>query len=110
MLSFVILAALMLAAALAFVLPTLLNARSGSADPASDAQRKIKALEQARAEGLLNKDEYASKRAALGEQVLNWSGLPVVHVRATVFLQNFFFSAWAAESIAKDAKIGRAHV
>jgi len=71
MLSFVILAALMLAAALAFVLPTLLNARSGSADPASDAQRKIQALEQARAEGLLSKDEYASKRAALGEQVLN---------------------------------------
>ncbi len=41
----------------------------------------------------------------LGEQALNWSGLPVVHVRATVFLQNFFFSAWAAESIAKVATI-----
>jgi NAD(P)H dehydrogenase (quinone) len=41
----------------------------------------------------------------LGEQVLNWSGLPVVHVRATVFLQHFFFSAWATESIAKDATI-----
>src|SRR5262245_44434131 len=41
----------------------------------------------------------------LGEQVLNWSGLPVVHVRPTVFLQNFFFSAWAAESIAKDNTI-----
>jgi uncharacterized protein YbjT (DUF2867 family) len=37
--------------------------------------------------------------------VLNWSGLPVVHVRATVFLQNFFFLAWAAESIARDATI-----
>src|SRR5262249_34086354 len=31
--------------------------------------------------------------------------LPVVQVRPTVFLQNFFFSAWAAESIAKDATI-----
>ena len=41
----------------------------------------------------------------LAEQVLNWSGLPVVHVRATVFLQNFFFLTWAAESIAKDATI-----
>ena len=41
----------------------------------------------------------------LGEQALNWSGLPVVHVRATVFLQNFFFSQWAAESIAKDGTI-----
>ena len=28
----------------------------------------------------------------LGEQALNWSGLPVVHVRATVFLQHPFFS------------------
>jgi hypothetical protein len=41
----------------------------------------------------------------LGEQVLNWSGLSVVHVRATVFLQNFFFSAWAAESIGRDSTI-----
>jgi NAD(P)H dehydrogenase (quinone) len=41
----------------------------------------------------------------LAEQVLNWSGLPVVHLRATVFLQNFFFLAWAAESIARDATI-----
>lgn len=41
----------------------------------------------------------------LGEQALNWSGLPVVHVRATVFLQHFFFSQWAAESIARDGTI-----
>jgi uncharacterized protein YbjT (DUF2867 family) len=41
----------------------------------------------------------------MGEQVLNWSGLPVVHVRATVFLENFFFSSWAAESIAEDGTI-----
>jgi NAD(P)H dehydrogenase (quinone) len=41
----------------------------------------------------------------LGEAVLNWSGLPVVHVRATVFLQHPFFSEWAAESIARDDTI-----
>lgn len=41
----------------------------------------------------------------LGEQALNWSGLPVVHVRATVFLQHFFFLDWAAESIAKDGTL-----
>src|SRR5271166_4299827 len=41
----------------------------------------------------------------LGEQALNWSGLPVVHVRATVFLQHPFFSEWAAESIARDDTI-----
>jgi hypothetical protein len=34
----------------------------------------------------------------LGEQVLNWSGLPVVHVRATVFLQHPFFYSGAGHS------------
>ena len=48
-------------------------------------------------------DSPQQRQHWLGEQVLNWSGLPVVHIRATVFLQNFFFSAWAAESIARDA-------
>jgi uncharacterized protein YbjT (DUF2867 family) len=37
--------------------------------------------------------------------VLNWSGLPVVNVRPTVFLQHPFFSEWAAESIARDSTI-----
>jgi len=34
----------------------------------------------------------------LGEQALNWSGLPVVHVRATVFLQHFFMSGATGNS------------
>lgn len=41
----------------------------------------------------------------LGEQVLNWSGVPVVHVRSTVFLEHFFFSRMAASSIARDGSI-----
>jgi NAD(P)H dehydrogenase (quinone) len=41
----------------------------------------------------------------LAEQVLNWSGLPVVHVRPTVFLEHFFFSAWAVSSIKEDGTI-----
>jgi NAD(P)H dehydrogenase (quinone) len=41
----------------------------------------------------------------LAEQALNWSGLPVVHVRPTVFLQNPFFLDWAAQSIARDGTI-----
>ncbi len=41
----------------------------------------------------------------LCEQVLNWSGLPVVQVRPTVFLQHPFFSEWAAESIARHATL-----
>jgi uncharacterized protein YbjT (DUF2867 family) len=41
----------------------------------------------------------------LGEQALNWSGLPVVHVRPTVFLQHPFFNAWAADSISRSGTI-----
>lgn len=35
----------------------------------------------------------------LSEQVLNWSGLPVVHIRPTVFLDNPLFTTLAAKSI-----------
>ena len=50
-------------------------------------------------------DSPQQRQHWLAEQVLNWSGLPVVHLRATVFLQNPFFLEWAAESIARDATI-----
>src|SRR5262247_2929311 len=50
-------------------------------------------------------DSDQQRQHWLGEQVLNWSGLPVVHVRPTVFLQGPFFLDWAAESIARDATI-----
>src|SRR5436190_9432013 len=50
-------------------------------------------------------DSPQQRQHWLAEQVLNWSGLPVVHVRPTVFLQNPFFLAWAAESIARDNTI-----
>jgi len=50
-------------------------------------------------------DSPQQRQHWLAEQVLNWSGLPVVHLRATVFLQNPFFLAWAAESIARDGTI-----
>jgi uncharacterized protein YbjT (DUF2867 family) len=50
-------------------------------------------------------DSRHQRQHFLAEEVLNWSGLPVVHVRATVFLQHFFFSQWAADSIARDGTI-----
>ncbi|WP_406698772.1 NAD(P)H-binding protein [Singulisphaera sp. Ch08] len=50
-------------------------------------------------------DSHQQRMHWLGEQALNWSGLPVVHVRSTVFLQHLFFSPWAAESIARDDTI-----
>lgn len=39
------------------------------------------------------------KQQWLAEQVLNWSGLPVVHVRPTVFLENPLFYHFAIQSI-----------
>jgi NAD(P)H dehydrogenase (quinone) len=50
-------------------------------------------------------DSRQQQQHWMGEQVLNWSGVPVVHVRSTVFQQHFFFLAWAAESISHDGTI-----
>jgi uncharacterized protein YbjT (DUF2867 family) len=41
----------------------------------------------------------------LSEQVLDWSGLPVVHVRPTAFLDNPLFTTLAAASIAASGTI-----
>ncbi|WP_433356398.1 NAD(P)H-binding protein [Microtetraspora malaysiensis] len=41
----------------------------------------------------------------LSEQVLDWSGLPVVHVRPTIFLDNPLFTTLAARSIAESGTI-----
>ncbi len=41
----------------------------------------------------------------LSEQVLNWSGLPVVHVRPTLFLDNPLFTTVAARSVADSGTI-----
>jgi uncharacterized protein YbjT (DUF2867 family) len=41
----------------------------------------------------------------LAEQVLNWSGLPVVHVRPTVFLDSPLFTTLAARSIQQNGTI-----
>lgn len=66
--AFILLAALMLGAALAFVLVPLLRG-GAAADPASEARRKLRALESARADGVLTEAEYSAKRAALAAQV-----------------------------------------
>jgi len=41
----------------------------------------------------------------LAEQVLNWSGLPVVHVRPTVFLDSPLFTTLVARSIRENGTI-----
>ncbi|MFE1459543.1 NmrA family NAD(P)-binding protein [Streptomyces nigra] len=41
----------------------------------------------------------------LAEQVLNWSGLPVIHIRPTSFLDNPLFTSAAAQSIKRDGTL-----
>ncbi|MFE7232458.1 NAD(P)H-binding protein [Streptomyces sp. NPDC057596] len=41
----------------------------------------------------------------LGEHVLNWSGVPVVHVRPTMFMENPLFARVAVASILRDGTI-----
>ena len=43
-------------------------------------------------------DSEQQKLHFLSEQILNWSGLPVVHVRPTVFLEHPFFNMVRAQS------------
>ncbi len=50
-------------------------------------------------------DSVQQKYHWLVEQALNWSGLPLVHLRSTVFLEHPFFSQFAADSILKSGKI-----
>jgi uncharacterized protein YbjT (DUF2867 family) len=50
-------------------------------------------------------DSPQQRQHWLSEQVLNWSGLPVVQLRPTVFLDDPFFVAWAAASIAEDGTL-----
>jgi cytochrome c-type biogenesis protein CcmH len=69
MLSFVMFAALMLALALAFVLRPLLT-RHAPDDPAALARRRMQALVEAHAAGVLSDTEFAAKRTELGDRLL----------------------------------------
>lgn len=68
MIVFLIGAALMLAAALTFVLPPLLRAPRNAS--ASDARRLLALLDDSHRNGILSDAEYAAKRAELGERLL----------------------------------------
>jgi uncharacterized protein YbjT (DUF2867 family) len=50
-------------------------------------------------------DSPQQRQHWMAEQVLNWSGLPVVQVRPTVFLDGPFFVTFAAKSIAEGDEI-----
>ena len=71
---FILLAALMLAAALAFVLTPLL--RGPRANTASEARRLLGLLEASHKNGILSDAEYTAKRAELGERLLGTLDTP----------------------------------
>ena len=85
MMWFLLFAALMLAAALAFVLPSLLRARVARDDPAARTRRRLKALNEARDAGILSDAEYATKRTALGEAMLEEFVVPAEVSRGAFF-------------------------
>jgi cytochrome c-type biogenesis protein CcmH len=68
--SFFLLALLMLALALAIILPPLLRSGGRATKPAAQARRKLAALNLARDEGVLSEAEYQAKRALLGDELL----------------------------------------
>jgi uncharacterized protein YbjT (DUF2867 family) len=51
-------------------------------------------------DALSTSESHHQRMHWLSEQVLNWSGLPVVHVRPTLFLDNPLFTTVAARTIA----------
>jgi cytochrome c-type biogenesis protein CcmH len=67
--AFILLTALMLATALAFVLMPLLRGRQ-SGNSASDARRLLALLDESHKSGILSDAEYAAKRTELGERLL----------------------------------------
>ncbi|WP_329093645.1 MULTISPECIES: NAD(P)H-binding protein [unclassified Streptosporangium] len=54
---------------------------------------------------LSTEESHQQRLHWLSEQVLDWSGLPVVHVRPTAFLENPMFTTLAERSIADSGTI-----
>jgi len=77
---FLAFAALMIAAALAFVLVPLLRDKSG-ASTGTDTARRLRVLDEALASGVLDENEYAAKRALL-EKALMPQPLPTTGRRS----------------------------
>ena len=78
MMSFLFVAAIMLVAALIFVLTPLLRGRDSAGGAANEARRLLDALNAARANGILTDEEYATKRAELGDRLLGALNAPTV--------------------------------
>jgi len=92
------------------VSPSLLEATATVATVARavgnlDALVNISQLTVSQMDALSSSESPHQRLHFLSEQVLNWSGLPVVHVRSTVFLDTGLFTYLAAQSIADSGTI-----
>ena len=70
-----------------------------------DALVAISQMTVSQMDALSMSESHHQRLDWLSEQVLNWSGLPVVHVRPTVFLDGPLFTTLTARSIADSGTI-----
>jgi uncharacterized protein YbjT (DUF2867 family) len=70
-----------------------------------DALVAISQMTVSQMDALSTSESHHQRLHFLSEQVLNWSGLPVVHVRPTVFLDTGLFTTLAALSVADSGTI-----
>jgi uncharacterized protein YbjT (DUF2867 family) len=90
--------------------PSLLEAAATVATVARavgdlDALVAISQMTVSQMDALSTSESHHQRLHWLSEQVFNWSGLPVVHVRPTVFLDTGLFTTLAAGSIADSGTI-----
>ena len=90
--------------------PSLLEAAATVATVARavgnlDALLAISQMTVSQMDALSMSESHHQRLHWLSEQVFNWSGLPVVHVRPTVFLDTGLFTTLAAHSIADSGTI-----
>ena len=70
-----------------------------------DALLSLSQMTVTQMDALSMSESHHQRMHWLSEQVLNWSGLPVIHVRPTLFLDNPLFTTVAARSIADSGTI-----
>jgi uncharacterized protein YbjT (DUF2867 family) len=92
------------------VSPSLLEAAATVATVARavgnlDALAAISQMTVSQMDALSTSESHHQRLHWLSEQVFNWSELPVVHIRPTVFLDTGLFTTLAAHSIAESGTI-----
>jgi uncharacterized protein YbjT (DUF2867 family) len=70
-----------------------------------DALVAISQMTVSQMDAVSTSESHQQRLHWLSEQVLDWSGLPVVHVRPTIFLDNPLFTTLTARSIADSGTI-----